>query len=62
MKQTIKIYLTPEEKKQLESKAIQCGFTGRGSVSHFISKIANEDICFLDQNLKKMLKILLPSL
>lgn len=60
MKKTIKIYLTEQQKKQLLEKAQQSGFSGRASLTRFIEKIASEDICFLDDNLKKMLKALYP--
>lgn len=58
MKKPIKIYLTSEQEKNLLAKAKQLGFTGRGSLSKFMEKISQEDICFLDENLKKMLKAL----
>lgn len=58
MKQTIKIYLNSEQKKQLLLKAQQSGFVGRGAITKFIEKICSEDVCFLDDNLKKMLKAL----
>ncbi len=60
MKQSIRIYLESEDKKRLLEKAKQSGFEGRGALINFIQKIANEDICFLDENLKKMLKALSP--
>lgn len=61
MKQPIKIYLDSETKKYLVEKAGETGFTGRGALTKFIEKIATEDICFLDENLKKMLKLLIPN-
>jgi hypothetical protein len=60
MKQPIKIYLDSETKKKLLEKANETGFTGRGALTHFIEKIAEEDVCFLDDNLRKMLKALFP--
>ena len=60
MKQPIKIYLDSETKRKLMQKAGETGFTGRGAVTKFVEKIAAEDICFLDENLKKMLKTLFP--
>ena len=60
MKQSIKIYLDSETKKKLIDKANETGFYGRGSLTKFIEKIAIEDICFLDENLRKMLKTLFP--
>ena len=60
MKQPIKIYLDSETKKKLIDKANETGFYGRGSLTKFIEKIAIEDICFLDENLRKMLKTLFP--
>lgn len=61
MKQPVKIYLDSETKKKLLQKVSETGFSGRGSLSKFIEKIAAEDICFLDENLRKMLKTLFPS-
>jgi len=60
MKQPIKIYLNSETKKKLMQKANETGFDGRGAMTKFIEKIAAEDICFLDENLRKMLKVLFP--
>lgn len=61
MKQPIKIYLDSETKKKLIQKANDTGFNGRGSMTKFIEKVATEDICFLDENLRKMLKVLFPA-
>jgi len=61
MKQPIKIYLNFETKKKLIQKANETGFCGRGALTKFIEKIAAEDICFLDENLRKMLKVLFPA-
>jgi hypothetical protein len=60
MKEPVKIYLDSEMKKKLMQKANETGFYGRGALTKFIEKIAIEDICFLDENLKKMLKTLFP--
>lgn len=60
MKKPIKIYLDSETKKRLIKKANETGFHGRGALTKFIEKIAAEDICFLDENLRKMLKVLFP--
>lgn len=61
MKQPVKIYLDSETKKKLMQKASETGFSGRGAITKFIEKIASEDICFLDENLRKMLKVILPT-
>jgi hypothetical protein len=61
MKKPIKIYLDPETKKRLLQKANETGFYGRGAMTRFIEKISTEDICFLDENLRKMLRALFPS-
>ena len=61
MKQPIKVYLNSETKKKLIQKANETGFSGRGALTKFVEKIATEDICFLDENLRKMLKVLFPS-
>ncbi len=60
MKQPIKVYLDSETKRRLIQKANDTGFNGRGAVSKFIEKIAIEDLCFLDDNVRKMLKALFP--
>jgi len=60
MKQPIKIYLDPETQKKLLKKANETGFNGRGALTKFVEKIASEDICFLDDNLRKMLRVLFP--
>ena len=61
MKRPIKIYLDFETQKKLLKKANETGFNGRGSLTKFMEKIAVEDICFLDDNLRKMLKALFPA-
>ena len=61
MKQPIKVYLDPETRKKLIQKASETGFNGRGAMTKFIEKIAAEDICFLDENLRKMLRALFPA-
>ena len=58
MKHAYKIYLETEDYKFLIEKAKQCSFSGRGALSYFLSFIAKNEILFLDQNLKKMLKAL----
>lgn len=60
MKKAVKIYLDSETKKKLMQKARETGFTGRGALTRFVEKIAAEDICFLDDNLRKMLKVIFP--
>ena len=60
MKKPIKIYLDSETEKKLIKKAEETGFSGRGALTKFFEKIAHEDICFLDKNLRKMLRALFP--
>lgn len=60
MKQPVKIYLDSETKRKLLQKASETGFEGRGALTKLIEKVASEDICFLDENLRKMLKTLFP--
>lgn len=61
MKEPVKIYLDNEMKRKLLRKANETGFCGRGALTKFVEKIAIEDICFLDDNLRKMLKVLFPA-
>lgn len=58
MKAIIKIYLEPAEAERLKQKASASGFTGRGSISHYIQKISNESIIFLDDNAQTLLQAL----
>ena len=60
MKQPIKVYLDSETQKKLLKKANETGFYGRGAMTKFMEKIAVEDICFLDDNLRKMLRTIFP--
>lgn len=57
-KKEFNIYLEEEDFEKLKQKAEQGGFTGRGGVSHYLKKIADEDLIFLDSNAKKILKVL----
>ncbi len=61
MKEPIKVYLDSDTRRKLMLKANETGFYGRGAVTRFIEKIAIEDVCFLDDNLRKMLKALFPN-
>jgi len=54
VKKTIKIYLEENDLKLLKEKT----GTSRGSISHYIQKIAREPVCFLDENAKVLLKAL----
>jgi len=56
MKQTIKIYLESKDIDKLKQKANACGFNGRGCLSYYITKIANEPIVFLNQEIIKLMK------
>jgi len=58
MKKTIKLYLEEESIKRLKQKAEALKFVGRGDLSHYIEKVANEDVVFLDSNIKKLLSAL----
>lgn len=55
MKQPIKVYLDRETHHQLIQKAQEAGFIGRGALSLFLQKIAQEDLVFMDNNVKKIL-------
>jgi hypothetical protein len=61
MKRPVKIYLDSETQRKLMKKVNETGFFGRGAMTKFVEKIASEDICFLDENLRKMLKVLFPA-
>jgi len=56
--QTYKFYLEPEDFAKLKSKAESSGFSGRGAISHFLAKVAREELAFLDNNLKSVLSLL----
>lgn len=55
MKQPLKLYLTPVVIARLYSKAKSCGETGRGCLSHYITRIANEPVAFLSDDIVKLL-------
>ena len=57
-KKDYKIYLEEADYKKLIQKALECGYSGRGALSHFLSYVAQNQIVFLDENCKKMLKSL----
>lgn len=48
----IKIYLEPEVDIALRKKVKDSGFFGKGAIGHYIEKIANNNIIFMDENLK----------
>lgn len=51
---TIKIYLSDEEYNRLKQKA----GAGRGKIQDYIRKVCNEPVCFLDSNVRAILKAL----
>lgn len=57
-KKPLKIYIEESDEHKLKIKAEQLGFIGRGSLSRYISKVAREPICFIDENVRAMLKAL----
>jgi len=54
MKKSYKIYLTEADFIKLKEKA----GSGRGAISRYIEKICREPICFLDSNVRALLKAL----
>ena len=56
MKKEIKIWLEPEELKRLKQKSLDAGFVGKGSLSHYLGKIANESICFISPGVRVVLE------
>lgn len=56
MKQQLNLYLEREDIKKLIKKANESGFTGKGAISRYVEKIAREPICFLDDNVKALLR------
>ena len=58
MKQPKKIFLEPEDWKKLEKKADTLNFTGKGSLSRYIEKVAKEPIVFMDSNARTLLDAL----
>lgn len=57
-KMMVKIYLEESDKRKLMIKAEESGFSGKGSLSHYVSKVANSDLIFLDNNARKIFKAL----
>lgn len=57
VKTLLKVYLEKRDIDRLKGKAEQAGFVGRGSISAYIKKICDEPICFLDSNVKSILKL-----
>lgn len=53
-----KVYLEVETMNRLKAKAQALGFDGRGAISHFLNKISNESLVFLDKNLQDFARIL----
>jgi hypothetical protein len=56
MKKPIKIYLEQKDLIKLLDKAKACGINGRGYLSHYISKVANEPIIFVNADVLKLLQ------
>lgn len=55
-KESIKVYLDVKDKRKLLEKAEAVGLRGRGALSQFISFVAQNEIVFLDENVKKVLR------
>lgn len=58
MKISKKIFLESEDWKRLKDKAEVLNFLGKGSLSHYLEKIAREEIIFFDTNTRKFLDML----
>ncbi len=58
MKLQYKIYLESKDYSKLLLKAEETGFIGRGAVSRFLTYISNNDLVFLDKNVRTILKSL----
>jgi hypothetical protein len=58
IKHEFKLYISDSDLNKLKDKAKSIGLEGRGSISAYIVKIANEPIAFLDDNLLGVLKAL----
>lgn len=57
-KKAIRIYLFPSDEKRLREKALNSGYEGRGALSHYLEKLAREDIVFLSTDVKTILKLI----
>lgn len=57
-KKAFKIYITSKERTKLLEQAQAVGLSGRGCLSRYISKIAISQICFLDDNVQKLISVL----
>lgn len=57
MKKELKVYLEDSDYKKLLLKAEAVGFSGRGAISHYISKIARESIAFIPSDVEVVLKL-----
>ena len=56
-KQTIKVYLTREHINLLKQKADALGISERAWLSRYLEKLAITEYLFMDENLKKALKL-----
>lgn len=57
MKQKYRIYIEPEDYRKLIHKAELMGYTGKGKLSYFLSRVAREPLIFADDNLKAFLEM-----
>lgn len=57
MKKQIRLWLEENEIRKLKIKANQLGFKERGALSHYVSKIANESVIFIEPNIKVILEL-----
>jgi len=58
MKKTIKVYLEIEDINKLKQKAQEVGIDGRAWLTRYLEILSKEDIAILDQNLKKVLRLI----
>jgi len=58
MKKTIKVYLEIEDINELKQKAQEVGIDGRAWLTRYLEILSKEDIAILDQNLKKVLRLI----
>lgn len=56
MKKEIKVYLEPRDIRSLQAKAKELGLVGRGSLSAYIGKVAQQPIVFLSPGVRVVLE------
>ncbi len=55
MKKLVKVWLEPDQERELKRRAEEQGFTGRGAIPDYMRHILKYDYLIIDKNAEKLI-------